>query len=119
MTRARPAFRLMFMTLSALWRCTRHHSKYSGDVFHWHAFVKQIAQRVHENAARFFPVQRLFEPFRMQQHARRALLVKLPVADAKWGSTRYVAMGTPRADLSAAANGIPRRIGPLDVAVCA
>src|SRR5688500_13706031 len=84
------------------------------DVVGWNVFMKEVAHRVDEDLARASPVERLLKLFGHQpqveallegvsRHAAKTLREHLRVAEF-----------AARAHLRAAADGVPRRVRPLN-----
>src|SRR5579872_3488485 len=90
-----------------------HNADDADDVIIWHALVKQIAHRVHENSLRLAPEQRLSHLFRDQAQIESLLIW------VAWNSTEAlreslrVAMGTTGGDLGTTPDGVPGRVRPL------
>lgn len=91
-----------------------HHLSDAPDVVGWNAFVKEVAHRIDEDLARASPVQRLLKLLGHQSQVKALLeRVSRHAAETLREQLR-VAKFAARAHLRAAANGVPRRVRPLN-----
>ena len=89
------------------------------DVVVGHVLVEEVAHRVDEDHFRRLPPQRLRQLFRHEPEVK-SLLVRMPGhAPEPLGERLGVAVVAAGRDLGAAADGIPRRVGPFDLGVLA
>ena len=84
------------------------------NVFRWNPVVKEIAHRVDEDPLRLLPAKRLLQFFGDEAEVE-ALLKWMSLYSAEAFRKSFgVAVLATGADLRAAANRIPGRVGPLD-----
>src|SRR5208282_4492336 len=94
-----------------------HHARDGLRVVIRHSRLKQIAHRVHEHQLGRSPRKRLRKLLRHQPKIK-PLFVRMPLDPAKpLRKCLGIAVFASRANLDAAADGIPGRVGPLDMRI--
>jgi hypothetical protein len=76
--------------------------------------MKEIAHRVDKNHARFFPVERLQEALGADSKIKTIFERVAGHAAEAFGEPGGIAIVASRADLGAAGDRVPCRVGPLD-----
>ena len=91
-----------------------HHVEHALDVRERHILVEQVAHRVHEDRLRLLPLERQLQHLRLQRELEAVPVVRLPHRLQPLRHALGVAVLAARADLVAARDRVPRRLGPLD-----
>lgn len=91
-----------------------HDGKDILDEFQWNSLVKQVAHRIDENHLRFFPGQRETNHMRMDGQVESISIVRLAHRLQAFRHALGIAVLAPRADFSAARQGIPGGLGPFN-----
>src|SRR6266849_1968567 len=93
----------------------KHHIDNALNIFVAHVVVKQIAHRVNEDLSWPSPSEWFVEFFRDESKVESLFVWMIRNATKSFRESRCVAVLAARADLCAAANRVPRGVGPFDL----